>query len=202
MIAIVGQPTSNGYFCPEFTKIVFAGGITQRVRCSSYDRVFLFRPTAARSIIGEMIQKNGRRGESHPGPGARKKLHRNRYRCDRHITRVTQWKGPPGKRRRGRPLTGWEEDLKRSAGSDWCVTNNKVIKTVAITVRQRCCLTGFVLLNVDSTTTGRSRPMSFSDDVTRLDDVTAFGRRHCVWTTSLRLDDVIALGRRHCAWTM
>ncbi|GBP95248.1 hypothetical protein EVAR_67198_1 [Eumeta japonica] len=37
----------------------------------------------------------------------------------RWTTRVTQWKGPPGKRRRGRPLTRWEEGLKRSAGSDW-----------------------------------------------------------------------------------
>ncbi|GBP76822.1 Retrovirus-related Pol polyprotein from type-1 retrotransposable element R2 [Eumeta japonica] len=38
----------------------------------------------------------------------------------RWTTRVTQWRGPPGKmRRRGRPLTRWEEDLKRSAGSDW-----------------------------------------------------------------------------------
>ncbi|GBP59605.1 Putative uncharacterized transposon-derived protein F52C9.6 [Eumeta japonica] len=37
----------------------------------------------------------------------------------RWTTRVTQYKGPPGKRRRGRPLTRWEEDLKRSAGSDW-----------------------------------------------------------------------------------
>ncbi|GBP91899.1 hypothetical protein EVAR_89850_1 [Eumeta japonica] len=27
--------------------------------------------------------------------------------------------GPLGKRRRGRPLTRWEEDHKRSAGSDW-----------------------------------------------------------------------------------
>ncbi|GBP43081.1 Putative uncharacterized transposon-derived protein F52C9.6 [Eumeta japonica] len=40
----------------------------------------------------------------------------------RWTTRVTQWKGPPGKRRRGRPLTHWEEDLKRSAGSDWYST--------------------------------------------------------------------------------
>ncbi|GBP53548.1 Retrovirus-related Pol polyprotein from type-1 retrotransposable element R2 [Eumeta japonica] len=37
----------------------------------------------------------------------------------RWTTRVTQWKGPPGKRRRVRPLTRWEEDLKSSAGSDW-----------------------------------------------------------------------------------
>ncbi|GBP15081.1 Putative uncharacterized transposon-derived protein F52C9.6 [Eumeta japonica] len=37
----------------------------------------------------------------------------------RWTTRVTQWKGPPGKRRRGRPLARWEEDLKILAGSDW-----------------------------------------------------------------------------------
>lgn len=45
-----------------------------------------------------------------------------------HITRledrrwsnmVTSWKGPPGKRSRGRPLARWEDDLKKIAGSTW-----------------------------------------------------------------------------------
>lgn len=32
---------------------------------------------------------------------------------------VTSWKGPPGKRRRGRPYTRWEDDIKRITGPKW-----------------------------------------------------------------------------------
>lgn len=32
---------------------------------------------------------------------------------------VTAWKGPQGKRCRGRPYTRWEEDLKKIAGPNW-----------------------------------------------------------------------------------
>ncbi|CAH2108571.1 unnamed protein product [Euphydryas editha] len=37
----------------------------------------------------------------------------------RWTTRVTSWSGPPGRRSRGRPLTRWEDDLRRTAGPDW-----------------------------------------------------------------------------------
>ncbi|GBP70624.1 Craniofacial development protein 2 [Eumeta japonica] len=37
----------------------------------------------------------------------------------RWTSRVTRWTGPPGKRRPGRPLSRWEDDIKRTAGTNW-----------------------------------------------------------------------------------
>lgn len=45
--------------------------------------------------------------------------HVARLKDQRWTIKVTFWKGPPGKRRRGRPLTRWEEDIARTAGSNW-----------------------------------------------------------------------------------
>ncbi|CAH2258541.1 jg12373 [Pararge aegeria aegeria] len=32
---------------------------------------------------------------------------------------VTTWRGPPGKRYRGRPCTRWDDDIKKIAGPQW-----------------------------------------------------------------------------------
>ncbi|GBP37637.1 hypothetical protein EVAR_34674_1 [Eumeta japonica] len=37
----------------------------------------------------------------------------------RWTSRVTRWTGPPGKRRPGRPPSRWEDDIKRTAGTNW-----------------------------------------------------------------------------------
>ncbi|CAH2100226.1 unnamed protein product [Euphydryas editha] len=38
---------------------------------------------------------------------------------ERWTLRVTRWKGPSGKRHRGRPLTRWTDDITKVAGSGW-----------------------------------------------------------------------------------
>lgn len=45
--------------------------------------------------------------------------HIKRCTDQRWTTRVTSWSGPTGKRSRGRPLTRWEDDLRRTAGPNW-----------------------------------------------------------------------------------
>lgn len=37
----------------------------------------------------------------------------------RWTIKTTLWEGPQGKRRRGRPLTRWEDEIKRIAGPNW-----------------------------------------------------------------------------------
>lgn len=45
--------------------------------------------------------------------------HVARYTDQRWTAKVTYWSGPTGKRSRGRPLTRWEDDLRRTAGANW-----------------------------------------------------------------------------------
>ncbi|GBP65045.1 Putative uncharacterized transposon-derived protein F52C9.6 [Eumeta japonica] len=44
--------------------------------------------------------------------------HITRLTDQRWTSRVTRWTGPPGKRRPGRPLSRWEDDIKRTAGTN------------------------------------------------------------------------------------
>lgn len=41
---------------------------------------------------------------------------------ERWTKRVTLWRGPSGKRQRGRPLTRWADDINKTAGPDWLQT--------------------------------------------------------------------------------
>ncbi|CAK1587710.1 unnamed protein product [Parnassius mnemosyne] len=45
--------------------------------------------------------------------------HIARYVDNRWTIHVTTWKGPPGKRRAGRPYMRWEDDIKKIAGTNW-----------------------------------------------------------------------------------
>lgn len=41
---------------------------------------------------------------------------------DRWTQRITKWRGPTGKRCRGRPLTRWDDDIRKIASPDWMKT--------------------------------------------------------------------------------
>nr|XP_034833605.1 uncharacterized protein LOC117990222 [Maniola hyperantus] len=45
--------------------------------------------------------------------------HVARLKDQRWTTKVTLWRGPRGKRSRGRPLTRWEDEILRTAGPKW-----------------------------------------------------------------------------------
>lgn len=45
--------------------------------------------------------------------------HVARLRDQRWTKTVTTWTGPQGKRRRGRPVATWEDELKKVAGPNW-----------------------------------------------------------------------------------
>lgn len=45
--------------------------------------------------------------------------HVARLKDQRWTKKVTFWKGPPGKRNRGRPLTHWEDEIIKTAGPNW-----------------------------------------------------------------------------------
>ncbi|CAG4970122.1 unnamed protein product [Colias eurytheme] len=45
--------------------------------------------------------------------------HVARLQDQRWTKKVTAWKGPLGKRKRGRPCARWEDDLVKVAGVDW-----------------------------------------------------------------------------------
>ncbi|KAJ8705237.1 hypothetical protein PYW07_011064 [Mythimna separata] len=45
--------------------------------------------------------------------------HAARLKDHRWTKTVTSWKGPPGKRYRGRPFTRWDDDIKKIAGPEW-----------------------------------------------------------------------------------
>lgn len=45
--------------------------------------------------------------------------HIARLQDERWTKRVTEWKGPMGKRNKGRPCNRWEDEIKRTAGPNW-----------------------------------------------------------------------------------
>ncbi|GBP18366.1 Putative uncharacterized transposon-derived protein F52C9.6 [Eumeta japonica] len=45
--------------------------------------------------------------------------HVARLKDGRWTHKITSWKGPEGKRCRGRPFARWEEDIKKIAGPKW-----------------------------------------------------------------------------------
>lgn len=45
--------------------------------------------------------------------------HVARMDSDRWTKRITTWKGPLGKRKRGRPTERWLDEILRTAGNDW-----------------------------------------------------------------------------------
>lgn len=52
--------------------------------------------------------------------------HIARYLDNRWTINVTTWKGPPGKRRVGRPHVKWEDDIRQIAGTNWLqIAKNK-----------------------------------------------------------------------------
>ena len=48
--------------------------------------------------------------------------HVARFGDDRRTINVTKWKGPQGKRSRGRPRARWQDDIVAQAGKDWMFT--------------------------------------------------------------------------------
>lgn len=45
--------------------------------------------------------------------------HVARLRDKRWTKRVTTWAAPQGKRKRGRPIASWEDEIKKTAGPNW-----------------------------------------------------------------------------------
>ena len=45
-----------------------------------------------------------------------------RLQDQRWTKRVTEWRGPVGKRKKGRPCNRWEDEIKRTAGPNWIQT--------------------------------------------------------------------------------
>lgn len=48
--------------------------------------------------------------------------HVARIQDKRWTKKIIEWKGPMGKRKKGRPLRRWEDDICKTAGSDWIKT--------------------------------------------------------------------------------